>query len=183
MFTPSSMSERRAPPSARATQPNTDSQAPQGHLRADGIHDVLGYQLAQATIVTTGAFIKTVGEPLDLRPVEFTVLQLVCENAPVTATQLAKTLAVTTPGITSWIDRLEKRGLVVRERSDTDRRTQNLNVTSDGQALVKSAVGKLLQAEGELLTGLSEGERRMLLELLHKVARGTGSDPLLAAGH
>ncbi len=165
---------RRAPADGKVPmtkRTDISEQTPQGALEEGGIHGLLGYQLAQAAIVSTGAFVRTVGEPLDLRSVEFTILQLVCENAPVTVTQLAKALAVTTPGITIWIDRLEKRELVLRERSDTDRRTQNLNVTRKGRTLVSSALAKLLQADRELLAGLSEGERHILLELLHKVAR------------
>jgi DNA-binding MarR family transcriptional regulator len=152
-------------------QTDSAEQAPRGSLQEGGIRELLGYQLAQSAIVTTSAFVRAAGKPLDLRPVEFTILQLVCENAPVTATQLAKELAITTPGITIWIDRLEKRGLVRRERSSTDRRTQELTITPKGRALVSSALAKLLEAERELLASLSEGERRMLLELLHKVAR------------
>jgi len=144
---------------------------PLGDLAEGGIHDLLGYQLAQAAILTTDAFVRSVGKPLDLRPVEFTILQLLRDNAPVTATKLARALAVTTPGITLWLDRLEQRGLVVRERSEADRRTQNLILTRDGATLVASALTKLLQADRELLKELSEGERRMLLELLQKFAR------------
>ena len=77
---------------------------PQGGLEEGGIHGLLGYQLAQAAILTTEAFARVVGKPLDLRPVEFTILQLVDENAPVTATKLAKALAVTAPGVTIWLD-------------------------------------------------------------------------------
>ena len=153
------------------TRTNSAAQAPRASLEQGGISDLLGYQLAQAAIATTDVFVHTAGKPLDLRPVEFTILQLVRENAPLTATQLAKELAITTPGITIWIDRLEKRELVRRERSSTDRRTQELSITPKGRALVSSALASLLQAERELLAGLSEGERRMLLELLHKVAR------------
>lgn len=144
---------------------------PVGGLDEGGIHDLLGYQLAQATIQTTRVFMGAAGEPLDLRPVEFTILQLVNENAPVTATKVAKALAVTTPGVTIWIDRLEKRELLVRERGVVDRRTQNLNITSKGKALVGTALQRLLQAERELLAQLTEGETRILLELLQKVAR------------
>jgi DNA-binding MarR family transcriptional regulator len=154
-----------------ATRTNPSEQTPAGSLEEGGIRDLLGYQLARAAIVTTGAFVHTAGKPLDLRPVEFTILQLVRENAPVTATQLAKELAITAPGITIWIDRLEKRALVRRERSSTDRRSQELSITSKGRALVASALTNLREAERELLAGLSEGERRMLLELLNKVAR------------
>jgi DNA-binding MarR family transcriptional regulator len=144
---------------------------PQGQLEEGGIHDVLGYQLAQASILTTEAFQVSVGKPLGLRKVEFTILQLVQQNAPVTATKLAKALAVTTPGVTIWLDKLEKRGLLVRERGDVDRRTQNLSITRKGQTLVASALEALRQADGEILSHLSPGERHMLLELLQKVAR------------
>lgn len=147
---------------------------PQGGLGEGGIHGLLGYQLAQTTILTTEAFVRVVGKPLDLRPVEFTILQLVHENAPVTATKVAKALSVTTPGVAIWLDRLEQRGLLKRTRDETDRRTQNLSTTREGDKLVSLALGRLLQADRDILKDLSEGERHMLLELLQKVARSRG---------
>jgi len=144
---------------------------PQGGLEEGGIHGLLGYQLAQAAILTTEAFARVVGKPLDLRPVEFTILQLVHENARVTATKMAKALAVTAPGVKLWLDRLEQRGLLKREPHKTDGRTQSLRVTAEGEKLVGSALARLLQADREILGHLSEGERHMLLELLQKVAR------------
>jgi DNA-binding MarR family transcriptional regulator len=158
------------PDMTRSALPATEL-TPQGQLEEGGIHDLLGYQLAQASILTTEAFQSAVGKPLDMRKVEFTILQLVQQNAPVTATKVAKALAVTTPGVTIWLDRLEERGLLVRERGDVDRRTQNLSITRKGQALVASALERLRQADGEILAHLSAGERHMLLELLQKVAR------------
>ena len=147
---------------------------PQGGLEEGRIHGVLGYQLAQATILTTGIFLRVVGKPLELRPVEFTILQLVRENSPVTATKVAKALAVTTPGVTIWLDRLEQRGLLKRERNQTDRRTQNLKVTRKGGDLVASALARLVEAERELLKHLSEGERHLVFELLTKISRAPG---------
>ncbi|MCZ4313260.1 MarR family transcriptional regulator [Comamonadaceae bacterium G21597-S1] len=154
----------------KRSKPASDDITPEGGLEEGGIHELLGYQLAQATIVTTRAFNAVVGEPLNLRPVEFTILQLVHENAPVTATKLSQALAVTRPGITVWLDRLEKRGLLERERNKTDRRTQNLRATVQGKELVNSALAELRKAELATVQHLSEGERRMLLELLHKFA-------------
>lgn len=152
------------------SKPPSDELTPRGGLDEGGIHGLLGYQLAQAAIITTGAFNQVVGGPLDLRPVEFTILQLVLENSPVTATKVAKALAVTTPGVTVWLDRLEQRGLLERKRDEKDRRTQNLCVTAKGDELVTSALAQLLKADQQLLQALSEGERRILLELLHKFA-------------
>jgi DNA-binding MarR family transcriptional regulator len=73
--------------------------------------------------------------------------------------------------VTIWLDRLEARGLLVRERGDVDRRTQNLSITPKGQTLVATALEVLRQADGQILSHLSPGERHMLLELLQKVAR------------
>ena len=44
-------------------------------------------------------------------------------------------------------------------------------VTRKDAELVATATERLLPADRELLRHLSDGERRMLLELLHKVAR------------
>lgn len=151
------------------TPPKND-RTPDGELEEGGIHDLLGYQLAQATIVTTSAFDRAVGKPLALRPVEFTMLQLIRENAPVTATKVAQALAVTVPGVTMWLDRLERRGLVERKRSEADKRVQNLSVTPEGLALVSSALTQLLEADQVILQRLSRGERHLLIDLLHKVA-------------
>jgi len=148
----------------------SDEETPRGGLHEGGLHRLLGYQLAQAAIVTTRAFNEVAGGPMDLRPVEFTILQLVHENAPVTATKVAKALAVTTPGVTVWLDRLEQRGLLERRRDATDRRTPNLRVTREGETLVRSALTRLLKADQEMMAHLSEGERLILLELLHKFA-------------
>ena len=144
---------------------------PQGKLEEGGIHNLLGYQLAQAAIVTTTAFVRAAGKPFELRPVEFTILQLVRENPEATVTQLARALAITSPGVAVWVDRLEERGLVKRERSEADRRVQHVHLTRKGAETVSSALKQLLQADRELLEHLSVGEQQILVELLHKVAQ------------
>src|SRR5689334_17712082 len=120
---------------------------PLGDLAEGEIHALLGYQLAQASIVTTAAFERVAGKPFELRPVEFTILQLVRQNPELTATQLAKALAMTTPGVASWIERLESRGLTKRQRSVHDRRAQHLRLTRKGAELVGAVSRSLLQAD------------------------------------
>lgn len=144
---------------------------PQGRLAEAGLRDVLGYQLAQATIATTHVFADRVGAPHELRPVEFTVLTLVHENPGVSAKQLANALAVTAPNITMWIDKLEARGLVQRERNAADRRAQHIRTTAAGGELARRAVSLLVEGERASFGVLSRAEMALLLELLHKVAR------------
>ena len=143
---------------------------PRGRLGEGGLRDLLGYQLAQAFIVAKATFRHQVGQPHELRPVEFTVLQLIKENPAVTSTRLAQALGVTKPGITVLLDRLVTRGLVMRERSNTDGRAQHLHLTEPGLLLVTKSLQLLLDADIVSLTRLSEGERKILVELLHKVA-------------
>lgn len=145
-------------------------QTPYGRLAEAGLHGILGYQLAQAAIATTRVFTERVGQPFELRPVEFTILTLVHENPGVSARQLADALAVTPPNITMWIDKLERRGLIERERSTTDRRAQHIRTTRDGAALARQALERVLDGEQAALATLSPAERAMLVELLHKVA-------------
>jgi DNA-binding MarR family transcriptional regulator len=154
---------------------------PRGGLDEGGIHDLLGYQLAQASIVTDFDFKEQVGVPHELRPVEFTILQLIKENPAVTPTRLARALAVTTPGITVWLDRLASRSLVVRERSETDGRAQHLQLTPAGKSLVTKTLKLLLAADAVSMQHLSEGERKILVELLRKVAHVRGLQRIGAA--
>jgi DNA-binding MarR family transcriptional regulator len=148
---------------------------PAGRLEEARLQMVLGYQLAQASIVTDAIFDKEAGGPLELRPVEYTVLTLIAENPGGSPAQLARALAVTPPHITAIVDRLVARGLVQRKASAEDRRAQILNVSRTGAELVRKATERIVAAERAALA-LTAGEQAILAELLHKVAcaRATG---------
>jgi DNA-binding MarR family transcriptional regulator len=155
----------------KATPPAAEDRTPLTRLREGDVHAIVGYQLAQAAIVTTQVFDERVGHARGgLRRVEFTILALVQVNRDVTARQLARALAVTPPNIAIWLDKLESRGLVARERSVSDARMQHVRLTPRGTALVERSVQALLEGERVALDGLSAAERAMLVELLHKVA-------------
>lgn len=152
------------------TQPPPPDRTPLARIAESQLHGVVGYQLAQASIVTTQIFNHEVGGPLDLRTVEYTVLALVHANPGVTARQLSRGLSVAPPNIAVWLDRLQARGLVERSRSETDARVQHLQATAKGAALAKQATRRLRDGETAALAALSAAERAMLVELLHKVA-------------
>jgi DNA-binding MarR family transcriptional regulator len=163
---PAPAKHNRGMPQKRIARPD---QTPAGRLEEARLQSVLGYQLAQASIVTQGVFVANAGEPFGLRPVEYTVLTLIAENPGGSLAQLARALAVTAPNITVMVDRLEQRGLVARQQSESDRRTQVLHTTTKGAELVRKATERIIAAEKEALP-LTAGEHAMLLELLHKVA-------------
>ena len=143
------------------------------HDRLDesAVLHILGYRLAQASIQMRGVFSHHVGEPLNLRTVEFTVLMLLLTNDDVTPSQISRTLAMSAPNLTQLLDRLDERGVIARERSPHDRRAQHIRLTRTGRALAKKAHEISLGMEQQTLQHLSDAERAMLLELLQRVAR------------
>lgn len=153
----------------RKPVPKAD-RTPLAQLAEAGVHSIVGYQLAQAAIVTNQVFDDRVGREGGLRRVEFTILALVEGNPDVTARQLAKALAVTPPNIAIWLDKLESRGLVTRTRSERDARMQHIRITRTGAAMVERSVQALREGEQVALAALSAAERAILVELLHKIA-------------
>ena len=152
----------------RASPPET---TPAGRLAEADLHQLIGYQLAQASITTNRVFTKQVGQPLGLRRVEYTIVMLIGENPGCSAARLARALDVTAPNLTTWIAHLEKQGWVVREPSATDGRSQHLRLSAKGVRLARETTSLLLAGEQQALARLSAGERAILVELLHKVAK------------
>lgn len=160
------MPAKRSPPLRDSTV-----SAPPSPDAPPTLASVLGYRLAQAAVAANAVFMQQVGEVLDLRPVEYTILALVHEHPGLSSARLAQWLSVSPPNITVWIDRLVRRGWVRREPSETDRRERLLYATAAGTRLAVDATRRLVDAEREAFAHLSPGERAILAELLHKLPR------------
>ena len=152
-------------------EPASSSETPEGRLQELELKELLGYQVAQATIVTLGVFEEVVGRPCNLRTVEYTVLALIRANGAVAPAQLAKALSLSPSYITMALDKLESLGLIKRETNETDRRGQRLHLTAKGAALALKTTQDLIRAEREAFVTLSPIEQLMLGELLHKLAQ------------
>ena len=133
------------------------------------IADIVGYQITRANLVGLANFERAVTGPFKLRPVEFTILQFLYEGQCNTLSQLARELQMTPPSVSVWLDKLAARGLLQRNKSDTDGRTQHLHLTQDGHDLTERAHAALLASEQQFMAGLSPGERVILLEILTKL--------------
>jgi DNA-binding MarR family transcriptional regulator len=142
------------------------------HSPAQGVLDnVVGHHLACARVTTHVTFLAHVGQPYDLRPVEYSLLMLLAANAQLTPKQLAQSLALSAPNLTILLDRLQDRGALQRVRSEVDRRSQHVMLTDAGRALADEITTRTPAMEAELDGCLSRAERAMLIELLDKVAR------------
>jgi DNA-binding MarR family transcriptional regulator len=95
-------------------------------------------------------------------------------------TRLFKGLMLSSAGMTSRLDRLESRGLVVRKADPADRRGILVELTPQGRELVDAAVAANTEEERALLAGLGpkdvEALARLLKDLLARLEDLDGTD-------
>jgi DNA-binding MarR family transcriptional regulator len=92
----------------------------------------------------------------------------VLRGSPAPMRALATTLACDASNITGIVDRLEKRELVRREPSATDRRVKNVVLTAYGESTIDSIRARMHSTLGALDT-LDDAERTALFTLLGRV--------------
>jgi DNA-binding MarR family transcriptional regulator len=87
-------------------------------------------------------------------------------------TRLAKGLMLSSAGVTSRIDRLERRGFVRRLDDPNDRRGVIIELTDEGLAVVDTAVAANSASDRQLLERLEPQEIETLERLLRKLLAG-----------
>jgi DNA-binding MarR family transcriptional regulator len=87
-------------------------------------------------------------------------------------TSLGRGLMMSSAGVTSRIDRLERRGLVRRLPDPDDRRGVIVELTDEGLALVDQAVEAVTESDRQLLGRLDGQEMTDLEALLRKLLAG-----------
>jgi DNA-binding MarR family transcriptional regulator len=95
----------------------------------------------------------------------------------VTMTSLAERLNVPLSTATHTIDRLVAKELVVRTRSEQDRRIVQVDVSEFGQKLRASSEVKKMAMARSWLEPLSPGEREIFLELMAKITERAQPSP------
>jgi DNA-binding MarR family transcriptional regulator len=121
----------------------------------------IGREVSARTILMHQAIAEKVGVSVT----ELKCLDYVSRGTPVTAGRLAEITGLTTGAITAMIDRLERAGLVRRERSGDDRRKVFIQPAEDafGQ-LFDEIYGPLSRAAAELAGQYSEPELKLIYE-------------------
>ncbi|NGN99804.1 MarR family transcriptional regulator [Grimontia sp. S25] len=105
----------------------------------------------------------------DLSNIEFDILaSLRRAGEPVTPTDLYQTLMLSSGAMSTRVDGLVKRGLVIRQASETDRRSCLVTLTEEGQTLIDKVVEQHIDNERHILEALTTDEQKQLAGLLRK---------------
>jgi DNA-binding MarR family transcriptional regulator len=134
---------------------------------------LLGYVLRRTQSAVFADFAATFqAAGAALTPGEFGLLVLVARNAGLSQMALARALGIDRSTLVPILDRLQARGLLVRRRSPTDRRTHALVLTSSGNKALGRFTTLVRRHEKRIASGLSTAETRTLIGLLEKVRAG-----------
>jgi len=129
---------------------------------------LVGYHLRRAQAKIFSDLMETFAED-QVTPGQFGVLVLIDTNTGLSQSSLARALGIERSTMVGVIDTLEKRDLVKRLKSQTDKRAHALELTSKGLALLNTVKPKVTAHEKRMVSGLREGEIKTLLELLKRL--------------
>jgi DNA-binding MarR family transcriptional regulator len=132
------------------------------------VSGTVGYLVARAHFWSHKRADETC-EPFGLEVREYGTLATIDDLAPCSQQQVATMLGVSGPVIVELIDALEPRGLVVRQRNPSDRRSYALRLSESGTALRDRAGAALKAREDELRRRLGAAEYRELCRLLRRL--------------
>ena len=103
-------------------------------------------------------------------------LRTVIEGGPMTATAISKEVHVSASTVVGILDRLEDKGLIVRERGRVDRRIVFVSATEAGRQLAQRTPSPLQQRLAQALQAFSDSERATMTRSLEQVADLIESD-------
>src|ERR1700733_5999707 len=136
----------------------------------------LGLLLSQLGTHAALAFGRKIAG-LGISPPHFGMLRWIHANGGKNQRELASHLGVVPSRLVVLLDELEIKGLLARERSLQDRRSQQLQLTPKGTRLLEKVERIATAHDADLGSSLTPTERETLIELCAKLAAQRGLTP------
>lgn len=174
----------RAPTRAAATAPPAVDPSPDGvadvstHFSVDGyrIEDSIGYLMKLAFAGLRRNLDRHMSEHA-LTGVQMLPLLLIACGECRTAAELARINETDAGATTRLLDRLQAKGLLLRQRNAADRRVVHLQLTPAGLALAARIPQAISKSLDHSLRGFSPAETDTLRALLRRVIANVESSP------
>ena len=133
----------------------------------------LGFHLRMAQIASFHAFASEVGE-VDLPPGRFALLTLIGRNPGISQTVLSRAAGRDKSTLTPALRDLKRRGLIDRQRLESDRRSYHLTLTPAGQATLRRLTECAARHEHNLDRIVGPRDQPRLLRILRKIMSELG---------
>lgn len=150
---------------------STRARSGSGRAAAYRLEDQVGFLLRRAYQRASANLTEKIGE-FELTPPQFATLARLHEQGRVSQNQLGRLVAMEPANIRDVVQRLKKRGLVATERDTGDGRLLVVRLTRAGAALVRRLLPVEVACTARTLAPLIPAERRVLYDLLRRLAAG-----------
>ncbi len=114
--------------------------------------------------------------PHNLTTTQFVVLVKLCEKDRMTQKDLAYETNYKQSALTLILDKLEAKGLIIRESKEKDRRAYLIAITPKGRELEEKVVLVAKEQEVKILENISEEEEKIFLNVLEKIYYNLNKD-------
>ena len=140
-------------------------------------------KITQSISMNSKSLVKRVG----LTGPQLMILQEIVHAGEVSVGEVAKAISLSQGTVTGILERMEKRELVTRRRSESDRRRVLVKATTSGKALLETAPPLMQEAFVERFNSLQDWEQNMILCSLQRLvtimdAKAIQAAPILATG-
>jgi DNA-binding MarR family transcriptional regulator len=126
-------------------------------------------------------FNQQVAEEVGMNPTDMQCIHLLQLMGPMTAGKLAECTRLTTGGVTVALDRMEKAGLVRRERNPGDRRSVLVHLEPQTLAHIESHYGEIGARTAALLQSYPERDLKTVLAFFTRM-NSLGNAPTAKPG-
>jgi DNA-binding MarR family transcriptional regulator len=138
-------------------------------LRLGILPSLVARQLRIAQLLVFKDFLLGLGES-KLSPGSFEILELLSNNPGISHSSLANAISLDKSSLVPAISRLESLGFVERKQSATDKRSNELRITTKGGGALSKLREYVVQRESRITQGMSRREIETLNMLLKKIA-------------
>ena len=122
---------------------------------------------------------ETVAE-LGITSTQASIMFMLASGRGLAAADLAREYGIDASAVTRLIDRLEKRGLITRLRSEADRRVVRLALTAEGHALAAKIPAIFTAVIDKLTAGFTPEEVGFLKSMLRRILLNSGDPSTIA---
>jgi len=143
----------------------------QQHTRYHNLNPVDEVLVALRRVIrATDLHSKYLAKTTGLTAPQILLLRAIRDKGRVTIGELANDITLSQATVTTILDRLETRGLVVRERSTEDKRKVHAILTESGNAMIAQAPLPLQEQFTQQFSALQEWEQTMIVSSFQRVA-------------
>ena len=144
------------------------------------LSESVGYLLSRVRSTLWNNVTQLTMADLGITSTQASIMFMLASGRSLAAADLAREYGIDASAVTRLIDRLEKRGLITRLRSEEDRRVVRLALTEEGRTLAAQIPAIFTKVLDKLLSGFTPEEVGFLKSMLRRMLLNSG-DPASAA--